>query len=254
MKKFFTILGITAASFAMSQNLVTNPSFDNGFTGWTAGPTSSYTAPTLVPTDGSDGANSVNYVATATTGFYQELPVTAGNSITISFYYKATGDGTDARIWSLYKDATGGLIYQEATNTNDPLRNFNGYLPTATTWTQHSITVTVPANATVLQLAVRAYGGGTASFDQFSVVDNTTMAVADITALNSQFVKNTVVNEEIMFGSASDVKIFNMSSQVVKRAFVSENKNMNVADLEPGIYIVTGTVNGLPVSQRILKK
>ncbi len=254
MKKFFTILGIAAASFAMSQNLVVNPTFDNGFTGWTAGPTAAYTAPTVVATDGSDGANSVNYVTNATTGFYQELPVTPGHSITITFFYKAAGDGTDARIWSVYKDAAGVIINQEAVAANDPLRNNNGYLPSAATWAPHSVTVTVPANAVTLQLAVRAYSGSTVSFDQFSVIDNNTMAVSDVTALNSQFVKNTIVDEEINFGSASEVRIFNMSSQVVKRAYVSEHKNMYVADLKPGIYIVTGIVNGQPVSQRILKK
>lgn len=80
------------------------------------------------------------------------------------------------------------------------------------------------------------------------------MSVADVALLQNVFVQNTIVNEEILFGIAADVKVYNMSSQVVKRASVSSTRNLYVADLEPGIYIVTGHVNGLPVSQRIMKK
>ncbi|MBF6609569.1 MAG: T9SS type A sorting domain-containing protein, partial [Chryseobacterium sp.] len=68
------------------------------------------------------------------------------------------------------------------------------------------------------------------------------------------FVKNTLVTENIYFGSEADVKIYNMNGQVVRTAKVSENNNMNVSDLQPGAYIVTGIVNGQPVSQKILKK
>ena len=150
------MLFIVAPIMMIGQNLVTNPSFNDGLTGWAAGPTTTYSAPTLVAGDGSDGANSVNYVATATTGFYQEVPVSAGDNLVISFWYKSTGDGTDARIWSNYKDAANAIIYQEATNTNDPLRNNNGYLPSATTWTQHTINVTAPANVTTFVFAVLA--------------------------------------------------------------------------------------------------
>ncbi len=90
-------------------------------------------------------------------------------------------------------------------------------------------------------------------------VDNVNMpanalGVADINTVKGKFVKNTNVQEEIQFGSKSDVKVYNMNGQVVKSASVSENKNLFVADLQPGMYIVTGSVNGQPVSQKILKK
>ncbi len=171
---FFTLFGfgITAQT-----NLVQNPSFESGLTNWTAGPTANYTSPTLVTTDAQQGTNSVQYIATATTGFYQEIAVTAGSTYTVSFYYKATGDGTDGRIWSVFKDTSGGLIYLAGTSSaaaNDPLRNNNGYLASATDWTQHSVTFTVPANAVTFQLAVRAYTGGTVSFDNFSLVESAT--------------------------------------------------------------------------------
>lgn len=258
MKKIYSIIALAAMGVvANAQNLVTNPSFDNGLTGWTAGPTGSYTLPTLAPADGSDGANSATYNASATTGFYQELPITAGHSITISFYYKASGSGNGARIWSAYKNAAGTIVNQTSDPATDPLRTNNGYLPMVSNWTQKTITVTVPANVTTLQLAFRAYSNSTVSFDQISVVDNTSaLATAEIKANNTPvLVKNTSAKSNITFGvKANDVKFYNMAGQVVKSASVRAEEVVNVEDLQAGMYIVTGTVNGQPVSQKILKK
>ena len=50
-----------------------------------------------------------------------------------------------------------------------------------------------------------------------------------------------------------DVKVFNMFGQIVKEASVKENGTVNVAELAKGNYIVTGTVNNQPVSQKVLK-
>lgn len=80
------------------------------------------------------------------------------------------------------------------------------------------------------------------------------LSVSDITSVKSNFVRNTMVNNEINFGTKADVKVYNMNGQVVKSASVSENNNLEVSDLAPGMYIVTGTVNGEAVSQKILKK
>ena len=176
----FVVLGLSAQT-----NLVQNPSFEDGFTNWTKGPSTSYTEPTIATSGGQDGASYAAYSSpTATTGFYQEIAVTAGKSYTVSFWYKATGDGTDARIWSMFKDAEGTTVYLAATNTEDPLRNNNKYLPTATDWTQHSVDFVVPDGAVTFQLAVRAYKGESVSvgFDNFSLIEtggtaNPTLAV-----------------------------------------------------------------------------
>lgn len=258
MKKIFTVLGIVAvAAFANAQNLVTNPTFSNGLTGWTSGPTASYTAPTLVTADGHNGSNSAQYLnVTATTGFYQEFAVTAGTTYTISFWYKATGDDTDARIWSCYKDAAGTLVYQTADATTDPLRGPNNlYLPPATAWTQHSVTVTAPTGVTTFQLAVRAYNNATvAAFDDFSVTSGT-LAVGEVLPSKYRMIKNAFVkNEEITFGAdVKDVKVYTLTGQLVKTGSVKEGSSLNVAELQKGNYIVTGTVNNQAVSQKILK-
>ncbi|WP_027380950.1 T9SS type A sorting domain-containing protein [Chryseobacterium daeguense] len=104
------------------------------------------------------------------------------------------------------------------------------------------------------------FEGSTAANNRFFIDDivvsaSTTLAVSDLSKSKNNFVKNTFVkNEEITFGAeAKDVKIYNMFGQVVKTASVKENGSVNVAELAKGNYIVTGTVNNQPVSQKILK-
>jgi hypothetical protein len=243
MKKLYTLLFIAIAFAGNAQNLVTNPTFDNGLTGWTAGPTGSYVLPTLVPADGSDATNSVKYVATATTGFYQEIAVTAGNQLVISFYYKSSGDNTDSRIWSNYKDASDVIIYQAGdatTATSDPLRTNNLYLPNAATWTLKTMTVVVPANATKLVLAFRAYNGGTVSFDQISVVQ-TTLGVKQESISGLNMYPNPVKNGNLYITSnsseAKSVEIYDILGKQVLNAKVSNN-TVNVSNLKGGAYIV----------------
>ncbi|NMR35632.1 T9SS type A sorting domain-containing protein [Chryseobacterium aquaticum] len=81
------------------------------------------------------------------------------------------------------------------------------------------------------------------------------LAISDLNKTKSNFVKNTFVqDEEITFGSdVKDIKIYTLTGQVVKTASVKEGSSLNVAELVKGNYIVTGTVNNQPVSQKILK-
>jgi len=81
------------------------------------------------------------------------------------------------------------------------------------------------------------------------------LAVTDLSKAKGTFVKNTFVKtNEITFGAeAKDVKVYNMTGQIVKTASVRENESLNVAELQKGNYIVTGVVNNKPVSQKILK-
>ena len=162
----FVVLGLSAQT-----NLIKNPSFESDFADWSKGPTASYTAPDVKTAGAQDGTKYVEYVTSATTGFYQNVPVTVGKTYTVSFWYKATGDGSDARIWSVLLDAAGKAVYTTASADTDPLRSNNGYLPEATAWTKHEVTFSVPENVVNFQVAVRAYNGATASFDNFSLVE-----------------------------------------------------------------------------------
>lgn len=98
-------------------------------------------------------------------------------------------------------------------------------------------------------------GSGTSYITSIDIVyENASLAVTDVSKAKNNFIKNTLVNDEISFGTKSDVKVYNLNGQVVKQASVSENKNLDASDLKEGMYIVTGIVNGEAVSQKILKK
>ncbi|MEY8761714.1 carbohydrate binding domain-containing protein [Chryseobacterium tongliaoense] len=255
MKKIFTILSLaTSLVFANAQNLVQNPGFETGaLAPWAAGWNTSYTAPN-VTTDPYMGTYGANYVATATTGFYQNVNVTAGTQYTLSFWCKASGSGNGGRIWSNFLDAADNPVTLTSDASTDPLRNNNQYLPKNGTWQQKVITFTAPAGVTRLQLHVRAYNNSTVSFDEFSLTTGT-LAVGEVAPSKYRLIKNTFVkNDGITFGAqAKDVKVYNMFGQVVKTASVKENETLSVAELAKGSYIVTGTINNEPVSQKILK-
>lgn len=261
MKKLYTLLFTAALAFSATAqtNLVTNPSFNDGLTGWTAGFSTSYTLPTLNAADGSDASNSAQYVVTATTGFYQKIPVVAGNTIKISFWYKAVGgDGTDARIWSNYEDAEGGIIYQNGNSSavGDPLRTNNEYLESVATWTQHEITVVVPANATSLSLAVRAYSAGaTVSFDQFSVIDQT-LGTSKNSIEGLKVYPNPVTNGMLYIDTnadaSKDVVIYDvLGKQVVN---TTTQNAVNVSKLNAGVYIVKVTEEGKTATRKLVIK
>ncbi|MBK1897935.1 carbohydrate binding domain-containing protein [Chryseobacterium paridis] len=255
MRKIFTILSITSSLvFANAQNLVQNPGFETGtLSPWAAGWNSNYTAPNVIA-DAHTGGFGANYAATATTGFFQNVNVTAGQQYTLSFWYKISGTGNGGRIWSNFLDAGDNPIYLVTDSANDPLRNNNQFLTKSTTWQQKVITFTVPANATRLQLHLRAYSSSNVSFDDFSLTTGT-LAVGEVAASKYRLVKNTFIKDNgITFGAnVKDVKVYNMYGQVVKTASVKENEILNVSELQKGNYIVTGLVNNEPVSQKILK-
>jgi hypothetical protein len=145
-----------------------------------------------------------------------------------------------------------------------------------TNWNNVTYTYTKNGNAWALvnggvaiQLPVQAEDAATLSLRWSSVTSSNgnyriddvkvvgtaaSLATHEIKGNKNSFVKNTVVNNDITFGTKSDVKIFNIAGQVVKTATVSENQSLNVSDLKEGTYIVTGTVNGKFVSEKIIKK
>lgn len=83
--------------------------------------------------------------------------------------------------------------------------------------------------------------------------NSTQLAVSDINGNKVSLVKNTNVNNTIVFGTKANVQIVNANGQVVKTASVVENSNLDVSSLAKGMYIVTAEVNGQKVSQKIIK-
>lgn len=115
-------------------------------------------------------------------------------------------------------------------------------------------TVDITGGTASSKLVFSGVGGNSRFFIDDIVVKAPTQAVGDVNAMKASLVKNTVVANAILFSAKADVQIVSMNGQVVKSASVNENSALDVTSLAKGMYIVTGTVNGNAVSQKIIKK
>lgn len=113
----------------------------------------------------------------------------------------------------------------------------------------HTIEINKTDNVVVEVAAL----GAQVTVDNFSWT-MPTLAVPDIKKSKKSLVKNTSVENELVFAAKSDVKVYNVNGQVVKSASVNENTSLNVSTWPKGIYIVSGNVDGEAVSQKIIKK
>ncbi|MGS0748318.1 T9SS type A sorting domain-containing protein [Halpernia sp. GG3] len=250
MKKIFTILGIASASFMMNaQNLLTNGGFESGLAPWASGTVATYTTPTVF-TDGHTGTASIGYTnPAATTGFFQNVPVTDGKTYKVTFWYKSSGN---ARLWSIYKTVAGAPVYTTTDASTDQFRTSNGYLPAAAAWTQFTATMPAGTGVTNLDVAFRVYAGVIAQFDDITTTD-AALAVSDLTISKHALVKSTNVNNTLMFAAKSDIQIVNMNGQVIKSASVDNNSTLDISALPKGIYLVKGLVNGEQSVQKFMK-
>ncbi|WP_223599869.1 T9SS type A sorting domain-containing protein [Chryseobacterium sp. GVT01B] len=253
-----TNANISSVAFAATQgnnngttNLITTTSVSSGYTG--ASGSSNFGAAAFK--DALSTAASTYFSVTVT-------PV-AGNKVTLnSLNLGSRGTSTGPGKITVYSSIDN---YATAIGTVNVNNN--------STWTLNSITF-AGANlvgAESAPVTLRIYGSdspgtgtpslGTANWriDDISlVVTSSTASLAVIDAKNTKsgnFVKNSFVkSDEIVFGSdVKDVKVFNMSGQLVKEGSVKQNGTVNIAELAKGNYIITGTVNNQPVSQKVLK-
>ncbi len=92
--------------------------------------------------------------------------IIAGDEYTLTLWYKVTaGDGTDARIWSYWKNGS--------TNLNDHAAELRGpnnlYLDNnGGVWSSYTVTLTAPATADNFYFEVRTYSSATVYWDAFS--------------------------------------------------------------------------------------
>jgi hypothetical protein len=157
--------------------------------------------------------------------------------------------GTDAQItWNVeYFNGTAWVGIGSITGTATPQ---------TTTYTVNNSTATKVRIISGAGLDLNATTNGKRlNVDEFKISDyNVTLGVSDIKNLNANFVKSTLVNDEVKFGTKSEVKVYNMNGQLIKTAQVSETKSLDASDLQSGMYIITGTLDRKPVSQKIIKK
>ncbi|MFP3591419.1 lamin tail domain-containing protein [Chryseobacterium sp. SIMBA_038] len=116
---------------------------------------------------------------------------------------------------------------------------------------------------TILNSISRTAGDTNSNFVDFTATlpnpqsSSGTLAVSDLSSSHNSnnFIKNTFVNnDEIIFDvDVKDVKIYTLSGNLVKLNSGDNNNRLNIAELQKGPYIVTGTINNKLVSKKILK-
>lgn len=261
MKKFYSLIAavaLTATVNAQSENMGTGASGNplvSTYTGfqnagvWTYGGTADVrTSSPSAASDyaGASGSNNVMINAVGETFLISGIDTSAISSgnVRLSFGQRK---GANA--------ANNELTVEVSDNgtTWTPLSYTRPTGSGTSNWTLITPTGSIPSTST---LSIRFTGTTTTEWriDDLKVYDGATMAVVDPSKTKANLVKNTVVGNEIVFGAAANVSIYNAAGQVVKTAEVSENSRLDVSALPKGIYIVTGLVKGQAVSQKIIKK
>lgn len=253
MKKIFTIVAVAVLAItAQAQSTFTLVMNDQGFTNAQDVTTGQIVAGKLSYEALKNGAsNSPKFYTTGggTLRLYSENATGNGNS----FAVKSVGT---TQI-SVVKIKTSGMLGADNYGPASAVVTVDGaVVPTvfdptdpATYW------IVAPAPASVIMIKNGNMGAASAQIRIISVEVTYTdgLAVTDIYGAGVKLVKNTNVNNTIVFGAKANVQIFNVNGQVVKTASVVENTNLDVSSLAKGMYIISAEVNGQKVSQKIMK-
>ncbi|WP_179021705.1 T9SS type A sorting domain-containing protein [Winogradskyella forsetii] len=169
MKKiYFLFIALFISSLTFGQELLLNGNFET----WTdANTPESWTKIENIDQESTDvhgGSFSAKHTADGTKDLGQTITgIMPGNSYTISIWYKVeSGDETDARIWSYWKDAADGNITDNADELRGPNNSY--FDNNGNQWTEYSVTVTAPATAAGFYFEVRSYGSAVVYWDDFS--------------------------------------------------------------------------------------
>jgi hypothetical protein len=251
----FMTLCLTVASFG--QELMLNgglenwPTTDTDPTDWTKaeGVTKS--------TDANTGSFSAKQTKDGTGGrinLTQNIPNTViGESYTISFWYKiAPGAEKPVKMWSNFRDDTGGFI---GGNDSDVIRtnlDVNG-----NAWTKYEATVIAPATSVKFWFEVRTFDNTTVYWDDFSFFHNTTASVKNNAIVGFATYPNPVSNGILNISSASEslknLTIFNLlGKQVLSSSFSGVQSNVDVSSISVGIYILKVTEAGKTATKKLV--
>jgi hypothetical protein len=259
MKKITLLLSFVACVLlAQGQtNLLVNPSFE----AWTAGNPDGWTIPansthagsltwTQESTIKSNGSSSLKLVigTTQNPGFQQVVPITAGKTYTVKMdYYVVSGDATDVRIWSSFKNATG--FYAAANWTTAIAADANiqkklqgsgsdiaAYFTIANgVWGTYTVDFVAPADATDFVFECRSYKSSTVLWDNMFFGEKTTgLLNPAINALSVSVIGKNLIVKNV--ANNSTVEIFNaLGTKVLTTALVNGSTTLN---LSKGLYIV----------------
>lgn len=239
MKKITLLLSFMACvAFTQAQtNLVSNAGFET----WTDGTANNWTvnaasatvtqATNIIKTGSSSMKQVVASNAASNPGIIQVIPATVGKTYTISFwYYVETGDDSDIRIWSSWKNGTAFITDKTGMQPADYAPSNKG------NWTQFTLDVTAPATTTDLALEIRTYKGSTIYLDDIFFGEKTTgLNSPDANSFKAIVSGSDLVIKNVANGST--VEIFSALGNKVQTS-VLENGKIELNNLSRGMYVV----------------
>ena len=253
MKKIFTILAVTALAITSQAQTTFNFVLNNqGFTN-----AQEVTTGNIV--DGKLTYEVLQNGASNSPKFY-----TAGGGTLRMYSENAGGDGNSFAVKAVgttkintVKVKTSGMLGQDNYAPSTAIVTVDGsvvttaYDPADATAT-YLISPSTPASTVVIK---NGQTGTSAQIRILSVEVTYTdaLAVSDLNGAKINLVKNTNVNNTLVFSAKANVQIISANGQVVKTASVSENTNLDVSSLPKGLYIISADLNGQKVSQKIIK-
>lgn len=255
MRKITLLLSfIVCVMFAQAQtNLLKNPSFEE----WSGGKPTEWLVPansahasaitvseetTLV----SNGSKAFKVVTDATQnpGYQQTIPVTPGKTYTIKIdYYIVSGDGTDARIWSNFKN--GSTYFSDTELGTTLLGQLKGpggtssYFPDVKgSWQTYTVDVVAPANATDFAFEFRTYKTTTVIWDNMFFGEKGTGTGTSNPSEDAlqAFVsgKNLMIKNAV---EGSKVEIYSALGSKVQTSTLEDGK-VSLDNLSKGLYVV----------------
>lgn len=252
MKKFYSLLAVVAMTATVnaqgsenfnSQTVLTSTYADGTFAGQTSGVTVAYTH----SRDEGDYAITGKGLMLRRADEPSSVEFTIPNGVgTFSFKYRKAFTGSSARILSIQVDGVEVATTTAIGATSGADTTVYDFSKAINKAGSVKIKITYPAGTTA--------GNKQVTIDDVSWTAYVTMAVVDATKAKANLVKNTIVSNELIFGAAAKVSVYNTAGQVVKTAEVAENSRLDVSALPKGTYVVTGLVNGQAVSQKVVKK
>ena len=245
-------LCLTVASFGQEMML------NGGLEDWTSDtePTNWLKAEGVTKsTDVNTGSFSANQTSsTGRINLTQNIPNTViGESYTIRFWYKiAPGAEKPVKMWSNFRDDTGGFI---GGNDSDVIRT--NLAVNGNAWTKYEETVIAPDTSVKFWFELRTFDNTTVYWDDFSFFHNATASLKNNAIVGFAAYPNPVSNGFLTISSAGNslknITIFNLlGKQVLSSSFSGVQSNVDVSSISSGIYILKVTEAGKTATKKLV--
>ncbi len=268
MKKLYTLLFTAVAAFGVNaQNVITNGSFDT----WSGDPSAPDGWLVTLATGGATGGvfqeNTIVHTGTSSVKItvpeasgnhrvgFTDIPVTAGTSYTIDYWYYDQDDNARGRHWGSWRTAAGALPGGEQSPEFQP-----DYNPNTAGWQHVTVSAVAPATAVVLRIDFRGFkeaaaGGGSLYYDDVMAGVTGTLGVKQNQIAGLKVYPNPVKGGNLFITSDSNdskaVAIYNVLGKQVLTANVNDAP-INVSNLSAGVYIVKITEAGKTATKKLV--